>query len=60
MPIVEYAKQYGPNSLTVSPRTINVPSGNFSDSDLDGWVNAIATANGLGASDCVFIVFPRV
>lgn len=62
VPINEYAKQYGPNSIKVSPTlitsTVNVGGTSFSDSDLDGWVNTIATANGLGASDCVFIVFP--
>jgi len=62
VPINEYAKQYGPNSVTVSTtlitRTINLPSGSFSDSDLDGWVNDIASANSLPAGDCVFIVFP--
>lgn len=62
VPINEYAKQYGPNSIKVSPTiittTINVGGTTFSDSDLDGWVNTIATANGLGANDCVFIVFP--
>jgi hypothetical protein len=62
MPIKEYAKQYGPNSTAISStlitRTINVPSGNFSDSDLDGWANDIATANSLPANDCIFIAFP--
>jgi hypothetical protein len=62
VPINEYAKQYGQNSVSVSPNliidTINVPSGSFGDSDLDGWVNQIASANSLGATDAVFIVFP--
>jgi hypothetical protein len=62
VPIAEYAKQYGPNLLGVSStlltRTISVPSGSFSDSDLNGLVNDIATANRLPAGDCVFIVIP--
>jgi hypothetical protein len=62
VPINEYARQYGQNSVSIASalvtRTINVPSGTFNDGDLDGWVNAIATAQGFGANDCVFVVFP--
>lgn len=62
VPIVEYAKQYGSNSLSISPTllttTISVPGGKFSDTDLDNWVNGIASTNSLGQNDCVFVVFP--
>jgi hypothetical protein len=62
VPINKYAKQYGSNSIKVSSalitNTVNVVGTSFSDSDLDGWANTIASANSLSATDCILIVFP--
>ena len=64
LPISEYAAaQYGPNKVAVSPNlltfTANVPSGTFTDSDLQGWVNAMVTANGLPANSCIYVICPQ-
>jgi hypothetical protein len=64
IPISEYAAaQYGPNKVGVSPNlltfTANVPSGTFTDSDLQGWVNAMVTANGLSADSCIYVICPQ-
>jgi hypothetical protein len=63
VPITEYAAQYGPNSIAVSPtlitHTVNVPSGSYSKSDLHGFVNDMASANGIPSSDCIFVVSPQ-
>jgi hypothetical protein len=62
-PISEYASQYGPNTLSVSPRlltyTANLSSTSYSRSDLSGYVNAIASANALPPNSCVFVVSPQ-
>jgi hypothetical protein len=61
--ISEYGAQYGPNSLAVSStlltKTVNVPSGSYSDSDLQGWVNALASDNSLPSNSCIFVISPQ-
>jgi hypothetical protein len=62
MPIAEYASQYGSTSVAVSPNlltyTASVPSGSYTDADLQGWVNDIASSNNLPSNACVFVVSP--
>src|SRR5215469_547039 len=50
VPIAQYAAQYGPNAVSISPtllvKTV-IPSGtSFTDSDLQAWVNELASSNG--------------
>jgi hypothetical protein len=63
VPISEYAAQYGPNSVSVSPTLItyhvNVPSGSFTDGDLQAWVDTMVSLNGLPSDTCIFIVCPQ-
>jgi hypothetical protein len=63
VPISEYAAAYGPNSVTISPAlltyTANVPTGNFTDADLQGWVNDMVSANGLSTNSCIFVISPQ-
>lgn len=62
-PISQYADQYGPNGVAVSPGVVPfaVTLGNptYSDADLQGWVNAFATANNLPANSCVVWMNPQ-
>lgn len=63
VPISEYAAQYGPNTVTISPtlfsKTVDVPGGNFTDDDLRGWVNALKNDNQLPDNSCIFVVVPQ-
>jgi len=63
VPIRGYAAQYGPNTVTISPtlltKTVDVPSGNFTDNDVRGWVNALKNDNNLPGNSCVFVVVPN-
>jgi hypothetical protein len=63
VPISEYASQYGPNRVSVSPTVLTytaVLSGtSYSDSDLQGYVNAIASAHALPSNSCLFVVSPQ-
>jgi hypothetical protein len=63
IPISEYAGQYGPNSLSISPNlityTANVPSASFTDADLQGWVNDMANQNHLPSNSCIFVISPQ-
>jgi hypothetical protein len=45
-----------PNLLTF---TANVPSGTFTDSDLQSWVNAVVAANSLPAASCIYVICPQ-
>jgi hypothetical protein len=62
VPISEYAAQYGPNTLNVSPalltKTVSLTGTSFTDSDLQGWVNDLASANGFGSDHCIFVPVP--
>jgi hypothetical protein len=62
IPIAEYAKQYGPNTLSISPtlltKTVSLSSTSFTDSDLRGWVNDLASSNGFGGDHCIFVPVP--
>jgi len=62
VPIQAYAAQYGPNNVVISntplTKTVSVPSGSFTDSDLRGWVNELVRDNSLPSSSCVFVVCP--
>jgi len=61
-PISAYASQYGPNAVSVGPGpiafTANVPNGKYNDQVLQGWVNAIVSANGLPSNTCVVVLNP--
>jgi len=61
--IVKYAGQYGAAGGTISPNVIQfsvtLTGTSYSDADVQGWVNNIASANHLAASSCVFIVSPN-
>ncbi len=63
VPISAYASQYGPNGLKVADQAVpfaaNVPQGTYNDQVLQGWVNAIATANKVPADSCVVILNPQ-
>ncbi len=63
VPISEYATQYGPNSVAVSPTfirfTVNLPSGSYADSDVQTWVNDIVSANNLPSNCCIALVSPQ-
>jgi hypothetical protein len=63
VPICEYAAQYGPNAATISPTlltsTVNLPSASYTNADLKGWVNNLASTNSLPANSCIFIVSPQ-
>jgi hypothetical protein len=63
VPIAEYATQYGPNSIAVSStlitHTVNVPSGSYSKDDLRGFVNDMASANGIPSQDAIFVISPQ-
>ena len=62
VPIAAYATQYGPSSLSVSPTvltmTVSLTSTSFTDSDLQGWVNDLASSNGFGSDQCIFVPVP--
>lgn len=61
-PISRYASQYGPNAVAVSPNPVSfpadVPDGRYNDQTLQGWINQIATTNGLAPNTCVAILNP--
>lgn len=62
VPISAYATQYGPNAVAVSPtfirHSVTLPGTSYADPDVQGWVNAIVTANSLPTNACVAIVSP--
>lgn len=63
VPINGYASQWGACSTALSATSLPfttpvMTSGTFDDATLQGWVGSIATANGLGASDCVVVPCP--
>ena len=62
VPISGYAEQYGANAVTISPTllttNVNLSGTSFSDSDLQGWVNAFASSNGFGSDHCIFVPVP--
>jgi hypothetical protein len=63
IPILEYATQYGANTVSISPNLItysaNVPNASYSDSDLQGWVNDMANQNNLPSNSCIFVISPQ-
>ncbi len=62
VPISEYAAQYGSNAVSISPTlltfTASVPSGSYTDADLQGWVNGMVSTHGLPSDSCIFVVSP--
>ena len=62
VPIAKYASQYGPNALGISPtlltKTVNLSGASFKDSDLQGWVNDLASSNGFGSDHSIFVPVP--
>jgi hypothetical protein len=63
VPICEYAAQYGPNAATISPTlltsTVTLASASYTNADLKGWVNSLASTNNLPANSCIFVVSPQ-
>jgi hypothetical protein len=63
VPISEYASQYGSNSVSVAPalisHTVNVPTGSYTDVDVQTWVNDIVNQNSLPSNSCIVIVSPQ-
>jgi hypothetical protein len=63
VPISEYASQYGPNRITVSPSflrySVTLPGTSYSDADLRGWVDDIVSQNNLPSTCCVAVVSPQ-
>ncbi len=61
-PISEYAASYGPHRVTIAPRhlsyTAEVPTGRFTDAELQRWVDDMATTNDLPADSCIVVVCP--
>ena len=62
VPISEYAGQCRPDAVNVAAtlltKTVNVPSGTFTDNDVQGWVNALKSDNNLPDNSCIFVVVP--
>ena len=62
VPISDYAEQYGSNAVTVSPalltKTVSLSGTSFSDNDLQGWVNDLASSNSLFVDHCIFVPVP--
>ena len=62
VPVSEYAAQYGPNTVSISPalliKTVSLSGTSFTDGDLQGWVNALASSNGFGSDHCIFVPVP--
>lgn len=64
VPLSEQVNQdYGSSSSSVSPTliayTANMSSTSFSDSDVQGWVNDIVSANSLPSDSCIVIPCPQ-
>ena len=63
VPISEQVQQYGPSTVSVAPAAIeytaNMSSTSFSDSDLQGWVKDIVTANGFGTDVAILVPCPQ-
>ena len=61
-PISAYASQYGPQRLgagaPLAAKVVPVPSGEYSDADLQGWVNALASEQHLAPSSAVLVLNP--
>jgi hypothetical protein len=61
-PISRYASQYGPNVLSISPSLVpfaaNVPTAQFNDQILQGWIRAIVAQGGLPANPCLVVLDP--
>jgi hypothetical protein len=61
-PISAYAGQYGANNISVHqaivPYAVTLPSTSYNDTQLQAWVNAIASANNLPSSACVVVLNP--
>jgi len=62
VPISRYAAQYGPNTVQVSPTLLAYTASRknmYTDQDVQGWVNQMATVNGLPNDSCIFVVSPQ-
>jgi hypothetical protein len=59
VPIHQYALQYGPNTINVSPNimqfTVTLTGNTFSDADLRGWIETIVHDNNL-TNSCMMIL----
>jgi hypothetical protein len=63
IPISQYASQYGPNSITVSqnvlPFQVTLPGNTYNDTQLQGFINSVASQNNLGSNACVIVLNPQ-
>jgi hypothetical protein len=61
-PISKYAGQYGPVNLVAGrvlpPFTVAVTDAQYSDSQLQSWINQMAQGNGLSAGSAVLVLNP--
>ncbi len=62
-PISAYARQYGANAISVHSAilsySVTVPSASYNGTQLDSWIDAIATANGLSSNACIVVLNPQ-
>ena len=60
--IADYAGQYGPTALSIGgrlpPRTVPVATASYTDAQLQGWVNAMASASSLGPDSAILVLNP--
>ena len=63
VPISQMIRQYGPNSVSISSKllryTARMSSRRFTEVELQGWIRAIAKANGLSEASCVIVPCPQ-
>jgi len=59
-PIQQYCSQYGPNSVTIDQTlyTLDAPNSNFSDANLQAWVETVSSKYSFSQSDAVAVLSP--
>ena len=59
-PISQYCSQYGPNSVVIDQTlyTLDAPNSNFSDANLQAWVETVSSKYSFPASDAVAVMNP--
>src|SRR5438309_1534807 len=59
-PISQYCSQYGPNSVIVDQTvySLDAPNSNFSDANLEAWVETVSAKYSFSQSDAVAVLSP--
>ena len=59
-PIQQYCSQYGPNSVTIDQTlySLDAPNSNFSDANLQTWVETVSSKYSFSQSDAVAVLSP--